>query len=57
VSIAKPNDPLLAGIEPFGVDDELYLIEQNGEIDVLLHTRWGGEAMGQKFEDMMQPLM
>jgi len=57
VSVAKPGDPLLTGIEPFEVDDELYVIEQNGEIDVLLHTRWGGEAMGQKFEDKMQPLM
>jgi uncharacterized protein len=57
VSIAKRSDPLLAGIEPFEVDDELYLIEQHGEIDVLLHTRWGGEAMGQTFEDGMQPLM
>lgn len=57
VSIAKPSDPLLAGIEPFEVDDELYLIERNGDIDVLLHTRWGGEAMGRRFEEAMQPLM
>jgi type 1 glutamine amidotransferase len=57
VSITKPSDPLLVGIEPFEVDDELYVIEQNGEIDVLLHTRWGGDAMGQKFEERMQPLM
>ena len=46
VAIAKPADPLLAGIEPFEVDDELYLIEQHAKIDVLLHTRWGGDAMG-----------
>ena len=57
VSIAKPGDPLLAGIEPFEVDDELYLIEQNGDIDVLLQTRWGGEAMGRTFAEAMQPLM
>ena len=57
VSIAKPSDPLLAGIEPFEVDDELYVIEPHGEIDVLLHTRWGGDAMGQKFDERMQPLM
>ena len=57
VSIAKPADPLLAGIEPFEVDDELYLIEQHATIDVLLHTRWGGDAMGRKYEDAMQPLM
>jgi uncharacterized protein len=57
VSIAKPGDPLLAGLAPFEVDDELYVIEPNGEIDVLLHTRWGGEAMGRTFADAMQPLM
>ena len=57
VSIAKPGDPLLAGIEPFEVDDELYVIERNGEIDVLLHARWGGEAMGRKVDEAMQPLM
>lgn len=57
VAIAKPGDPLLAGIEPFEVDDELYVSEQNGDIDVLLYTRWGGEAMGQRFAEKMQPLM
>jgi hypothetical protein len=57
VSIARPDDPLLAGIEPFEVDDELYVIEPNGEIDVLLHARWGGTAMGQTFAETMQPLM
>jgi type 1 glutamine amidotransferase len=57
VSIAKPGDALLAGIEPFDVDDELYVIEQNGDIDVLLHTRWGGRAMGQTFDEKLQPLM
>lgn len=57
VAIAKPDDPLLAGIEPFEVDDELYAIEQHGDIDVLLHSRWGGSAMGQTFEEKMQPLM
>jgi type 1 glutamine amidotransferase len=57
VSIAKPGDPLLAGIDPFEVDDELYVIEPNGDLDVLLHTRWGGEAMGRTVEEAMQPLM
>jgi type 1 glutamine amidotransferase len=57
VAIAKASDPLLAGIEPFEVDDELYVSEPNGDIDVLLHTRWGGEAMGQRFEEKMQPIM
>ena len=57
VSIAKASDPLLTGIGPFEVDDELYVIEPHGEIDVLLHTRWGGAAMGRTFEERMQPLM
>jgi uncharacterized protein len=57
VSVAKPSDPLLAGIESFEVDDELYLIAQDGDIDVLLQTRWGGEAMGRTFAEAMQPLM
>ncbi len=57
VSITKPSDPLLAGIEPFEVDDELYVIEPHGEIDVLLHARWGGEAMGRQVADGVRPLM
>jgi type 1 glutamine amidotransferase len=57
VAVAKPGDPLLAGITAFDVDDELYVIEPHGDIDVLLHARWGGTAMGQTFEPRMQPLM
>ena len=57
VRVAKPSDPLLAGITAFDVDDELYVIEPHGDIDVLLHARWGGTAMGQSFEERMQPLM
>lgn len=57
VAITKPDDPLLAGIEPFEVDDELYVIEPHGDIDVLLHARWGGTAMGRTVEEKRQPLM
>ena len=57
VAVTKPNDPLLSGIAAFDVDDELYVIEPHGDIDVLLHARWGGTAMGQTFEERMQPLM
>src|SRR3984893_12178 len=45
VSITRPDDPLLDGIAPFDVDDELYVIEHADDIEVLLHSRWGGEAM------------
>jgi type 1 glutamine amidotransferase len=57
VSISKPSDPLLAGLEAFQVDDELYLIERTREVEVLLETRWGGDVRGQVFEDAVRPLM
>ena len=58
VSVSRPNDPLLEGIDPFEVDDELYVIEQHGDIEVLLETRWGGEALGGRtFEEDVRPLM
>src|SRR5438874_7251100 len=58
VSVTQPENPLLSGIDPFEVDDELYVIEHSDEIEVLLHTRWGGEALGgrQVAEDE-RPLM
>ncbi len=42
VSVTAPNDPLVQGIEPFEVDDELYVIEEQPGLEVLLETRWGG---------------
>ena len=57
VEIAAPSDPLLAGLAPFEVDDEQYVIEQHAEIEVLLQSRWGGEASGRHFEDDTRPLM
>jgi type 1 glutamine amidotransferase len=58
VTVSRPDDPLTAGIDPtFDVDDELYVIEQHAEVDVLLETRWGGEAMSQSFPEAVRPLM
>ncbi|MBV9579414.1 MAG: ThuA domain-containing protein [Chloroflexi bacterium] len=59
VEITTSNDPLLEGINmPFEVDDELYIIQQaDDQIEVLLNTHWGGEAMGQTFEPAFRPLM
>ena len=57
VSITKPDDPLTQGIEPFEVDDEIYVIEHADDIEVLLHTRWGGDAMGRQVEEDIRPLM
>lgn len=45
VTNSQPAHPLVAGIEDFRVDDELYFIEQRGEIEVLLHTHFNGKAM------------
>ncbi len=59
VSVARPHDSLVQGIdERFEVDDELYLIEQHADdIEVLLHTTWGGEAMRKQFPEAVRPLM
>jgi type 1 glutamine amidotransferase len=40
------DDELVAGIEPFEVEDELYLCEYHGEIQPLLETRFTGRALG-----------
>ena len=37
---------LVAGIEPFEADDELYLCEYHGDIEPLLETHWTGDAPG-----------
>lgn len=60
VELTAPEDPLIAGIGPFEVDDELYLLEQHqDDIEVLLHTRWGGTAprSDKVWEEADQPLM
>jgi len=46
VEVSDPAHPLVAGIEPFEVDDELYLCEYHGENRALLHTRYRGKAPG-----------
>jgi type 1 glutamine amidotransferase len=59
VQVTRRDEPLLEGIEPFEVEDELYCIEKcTNDIEVLLHTRWGGEAFGGRtFEVADQALM
>lgn len=44
VSPGAHDDPLVAGIEPFHANDELYLSELHGAIEVLLETRWFGDS-------------
>jgi type 1 glutamine amidotransferase len=46
VEVSDPSDPLVAGLEPFEVDDELYLMEYHGTARALLHTHYRGEAPG-----------
>lgn len=44
VTVADPGHPLVAGVEPFEVTDEHYLLETYGELKVLLETEFGGQA-------------
>ena len=46
VTNAAPNHPLVAGIDSFEVEDELYLCEYHGRIRSLLETRFSGTAPG-----------
>jgi type 1 glutamine amidotransferase len=46
VEISDESHPLVAGLEPFDADDELYLSEYHGTRHELLHTRYSGEAPG-----------
>ncbi len=57
VAVTQPTDPLVAGLEPFEVDDELYLIDPASDVEVLLQARWGGEVRGQAFDERVWPLM
>ncbi|MBU6212314.1 MAG: ThuA domain-containing protein [Gammaproteobacteria bacterium] len=44
VEVTDPSHPLVAGIEAFSADDELYLSALHPPIEVLLQTRWTGET-------------
>jgi type 1 glutamine amidotransferase len=58
VRVSAKEDPLVDGIDDFEVDDELYVIEHADDIEVLLETRWGGEALGgRSFPEERRPLM
>ena len=46
VTVADPDHPLVAGVEPFETTDELYLLETYGDLHVLLETEFAGEATG-----------
>jgi type 1 glutamine amidotransferase len=58
VTLTAPADPLLEGLPTtFEVDDELYVIDCADDVEVLLNTEWGGEAMRQQFPAATRPLM
>jgi len=46
VEVTQPAHPLVAGIDAFEAEDELYLSELHPPIDVLLHANWSGQAPG-----------
>ena len=46
VTNARPDHPLVAGIDAFEVEDEIYLSELEPGIEVLLETRYTGKAPG-----------
>jgi hypothetical protein len=46
VRVTAPEHPLVAGLAPFEVRDELYVCELHPPIEVLLHARYTGECRG-----------
>ena len=46
VTVADPGHPLVKDVQPFDAEDELYLSEYYGELQVLLETEFEGEATG-----------
>jgi len=46
VTVADPDHPLVAGVEPFDTTDELYHLETHGDLHVLLETECTGPGTG-----------
>lgn len=46
ISPGAEDDPLVAGIDTFHANDELYLSEMTAEVEPLLETRWTGKTQG-----------
>lgn len=46
VDVSDPHHPLTRGIEPFEVEDELYLSRKTADYHLLLETRYAGKAEG-----------
>lgn len=54
VKVTMPDNPLVEGVVPFETNDELYLLDVTGDIDVLLHAEFEGEATGFVVKDWEQ---
>ncbi|WP_235026569.1 ThuA domain-containing protein [Dietzia lutea] len=46
VEVSDPGHPLIEGIGPFTVSDELYVSEVAGDLDVILHADYVGDCPG-----------
>ena len=46
VHVTQPDHPLMEGVKPFETSDELYLLDVTGDLDVMLHAEFEGEAPG-----------
>lgn len=46
VRVTAPEDPLVRGVGPFEVTDELYVLELHPPIEVVLHANYTGECRG-----------
>lgn len=58
VTVSAPDDPLMEGIpSSFEVDDEIYIVEPPGDLEVLIETYWGGKAFSGEFPEAVRPLM
>jgi hypothetical protein len=60
VEPVAPDHPLVTGIGPFEVEDELYLADVDSNTEVLLATRYGGAAPGfirDCWSEAMHPVM
>jgi len=59
---AQIEHPLVSGIETFEVEDELYIIDPRGELDVLLYSEFNGKAMSgfkhrEYYSDEKRPIL
>lgn len=63
VQVTQPQHPLVAGIQPFTVTDELYISELHPPLDVLLHAHYSGTCRGfeeghtEGEEDVQRPIL